>query len=144
MYRETVCTYRRASSSYRCNFPAPRLRVVSSLDEGDARLKKPKTSSLKLGNKSCSGVESTHANPIRIYFRFWRALDPLRLLLRAPRVRLIAAYGQISFVPSLIFVSLILATYLTYGHVGLYPLNRSLSSCLSNYRVHARTHVRVC
>lgn len=145
MYRashaSTVALLRR-----RRNFPASRLRVVSSLDKGDARLKELKTSSsLKLGNKSRSGVESTHANPIRIYFRFWRALDPLHLLLRAPRGRLIAAYGQISFVPSLVSISPILATYLTYGHVGLYPLNWSLSSCLSTYRVcaRARTCVRV-
>lgn len=127
----------------RCNFPAWRLRVVSSLDKGDARLKEPKTSSLKLGNKSCSGVESTHANPIRIYFRFWRAPDPLHLL-RAPRGRLIAAYGQISFVPSLVSVSPILATYLTYGHVGFYPLNWSLSSCLSTYRVCMRARACIC
>lgn len=131
----------------RCNFPASRLRVVSSLDKGDARPKEPKTSPLKLGNKSCSGVESTHANPIRIYFRFWRALDSSHLLLRAPRGCLIAAYGQISFVPSLISVSPILAIYLTYGHVGLYPLNWSLNSCLSTYRgcacVRARIYVLI-
>lgn len=64
------------------------------------------------------------------------------LLLRAPRGCLIAAYGQISFVPSLVSVSPILATYLTYGHVSLYPLNWSLTSCLSTYRVCAYVRAR--
>lgn len=66
-----------------CNFPVSSPRVVSSLDKGDTRSKKPKIPPLKLGNKSCSGVESTHANPIRIYFRFWRALWSILCLIPA-------------------------------------------------------------
>ena len=144
MFLDVSCIHLTVALSRRQrNFPASRLRVVSSLDKGNARPKEPKTlpSSLKLGDKSCSGVESTHVNPIRIYFRFWRALDPLYLLLCAPQGCLIAAYGQISFVPSL--VSPILATYLTYGHVNLYPLNWSLS-CFLFICVYTCTRVHIC
>jgi len=74
-----------------------------------------------LGTKASSSVESTHTNPIRIYFRFWRGLpssplSPLSAfsctfsctfchvhLKHWSSGYLIVAYGEISFISSLAF-----------------------------------------
>lgn len=112
------------------NFPASRLGVVSSLDKGETHApRNPRPHRWNLGTKAARALSRLML--IRLGFTSdfdeHYSLSPISPYAYFGE-HLMAAYGQISFILSLVLcLTYSLVTYLACSHINLYPSNWSLT-----------------